>query len=123
MQEILADALTRIVARAATRRSSSARSNACGQLAEAAGEEFEDDEDKPFAELKKEAGEFKKELDGAGEALPEPVRTKGITGGVKVWSELSRAAGYVGSTKDAPSPAVLRHLEAAEGLAAASVDP
>ena len=122
VQEVLAEALTRIVgARSDTDAVLGQISRVQGQ-AEADGQEFEDDEDKPFADLKKEAGEFKKELTELEKVFRTPRGTKGITGGIKVWNELSSAGRFIGSTKDAPSPSALRHLEAAETLAASSVD-
>ena len=122
VQETLADALTRVAAARSDTDVVIAQINRVQQLAEATGQEFDDDEDKPFADLKKEAGEFKKELTGLEKFFRDPAGTKGITGGIKAWSELSRAGWFIGSTKDAPSPAVLRHLENAERLAAAGVD-
>jgi hypothetical protein len=122
VQETLADALTRILAARNDTDVVLAQIDRVQQLAEAEGQEFDDDEDKPFADLEKEAGQFKKDLTGLEKFFRDPAGTKGITGGIKAWSELSRVGWYIGSTKDAPSPAVLRHLEIAERLAAAGVD-
>jgi hypothetical protein len=122
VQEVMADALTRIVAARGDTKFVAKQIEQVTQLAEAAGEEFETDEDKPHAGLKKEAAEFQKELTKLEKLFRTPSGTKGITGGVRAWSELSRANRLIGSTKEAPSPSAMRHLEAAEQLVASAVE-
>ena len=122
VQEVLAEALTRVVAAHADTDVVLGQIRRVQGKAEADGQEFEDDADKPFADLKEEAGEFQEELGELEKIFRTPSGTKGITGGVKVWNELSRAGWFIGSTKDAPSASALRHLEAAETLAASGVD-
>jgi photosystem II stability/assembly factor-like uncharacterized protein len=122
VQEVLADALTRIVSAQGDAKFVMQQIDQATQLAEAAGEEFEADEDKPYADLRREAREFKKELTQLEKLFRDPSGTKGITGGVKAWSELARAGWLIDSTKEAPSPSAIRHLEAAERLAASAVD-
>ena len=122
VQEILAAAITRIMAARQDTDTVIGQIHRIQQLAEAGGAEFEEDEDKPYHGLEEEAGEFKTELGELEKFFRTPSGTKGITGGIRAWGELSRAGWYIGSTRDAPSPAVLRHLESAEHLAAAGLD-
>lgn len=122
VQEVLADALTRIVAAGADADATLTRIQWVQQVAEAGGTEFEGDDDKPFADLKKDAEEFKKELGELEGFFRTPAGTKGITGEVRALEELQRAGWYIGSSRGAPSSAVLEHLGAAEELASAGVD-
>jgi len=117
MQEVLADALARIVDARSDAAEVMTRIERARRDAKVDGAEWDEPEQAPLHELAEAVKEFQKELDGLETTIRPDPDGKGIQGGIYPWNLVTQTNWFMGSTWDRPSPEVLEHLARAERLA------
>ncbi len=113
LQDLLADALTRIVDARDDVDLVIERIERVRREAKARGVEWEE-EAKPYADLEKEAREFRKELVDLEKEIRIPPDTKGIPADDTPLGRVRRVQWFLGSSWEAPSSEVLEYLRRAE---------
>jgi hypothetical protein len=121
LEEMVADAITRIVNAREDVDTLLGRIDRERQDQKQHGVEWEDDA-KPYGELEKSAREFRKKLDELEKGLRVPPGTKGIPADETPLARIQRVQWFLGSSWEAPSPELLEHLRDAESAVRAAVD-
>lgn len=121
VREVLALAVQRIVDLRADADAVLARIERVRREARHAGTEWEKDDEAPLHELASAARALEKELDQLEESLRVRSQTKGIVDDTTPLGDLGSVGWFLGSTWEAPSPAVLAYLGRAEAKAEAAV--